>query len=131
MVYVFFNEISYYMEHAFLGSFQQIYKYVLITLLRPLEICKGFLHFTVTQLNLEAQLLFFSISVYRIKYSLFLQIPERIQNSIKHLRCIFVNTINDLKSLTRFLNSFVLDIWLGSKYASEVCFSHVFFNKVD
>ena len=29
-----------------------------------------------------------------------------------------------------FLNSSILDVWLDSKYASEVCFSRVIFNKI-
>ena len=39
------------------------------------------------------------------------------------------NKRNGLNPLTIFLNSFVLDAWLGSKHTSEGCFSRLTFNK--
>ena len=39
---------------------------------------------------------------------------------------LFTKTRNGLKALAIFLNSFILDAWLGSKYASEMCFSRKF-----
>ena len=44
---------------------------------------------------------------------------------------LFTKTRNGLKALAIFLNSFILDAWLGSKYASEMCFSRVIFNRID
>ena len=44
---------------------------------------------------------------------------------------LFVKTRNGLKALAISLNSFILDAWLGSKYASEMCFSRVIFNRID
>ena len=44
---------------------------------------------------------------------------------------LFVNIRNYLKPFTIFSSSFILDVWLGSKYASEACFSRVIFNKID
>ena len=44
---------------------------------------------------------------------------------------LFTKTRNGLKALAIFLNSFILDAWLGSKYASEMCFSRVIFNRTD
>ena len=44
---------------------------------------------------------------------------------------LFTKTRNGLKTLAIFLNSFILDAWLGSKYASEMCFSRVIFNRID
>ena len=41
---------------------------------------------------------------------------RRIQNSVKHLRWSFLQ-----KPLITFTKSFILDVWLGSEYASEVC----------
>ena len=39
------------------------------------------------------------------------------------------NKRNGLNPLTIFLNSSVLDAWLGSKHTSEGCFSRLTFNK--
>ena len=88
----------------------------------------------LVNLDIEAQYIF-SVSLYAIKH-LHLQAYY-----IKHLqaysglsqiskRGVFENTRNGLKLLVIFLNSSMLDAWLGSKYASEVCLSHVIFNKI-
>ena len=44
---------------------------------------------------------------------------------------LYVNIRNSLKLLAIFENSFMLDVWLGSKYASEVCFSRVIFARMN
>ena len=42
---------------------------------------------------------------------------------------VFTNMRNGLKPLAIFLNSSILDVWLGSKYTSEVCFLRNFLTK--
>ena len=42
---------------------------------------------------------------------------------------LFANIRNDLKLLAIALNSSISDVWLSSKYASEVCLSRAIFTK--
>ena len=82
-------------------------------------------------MNIEAQFLqFYRLSLYDNAFTS--QMTERrIQNSVKYLRYrAFFEYKKRFKAISYFLNSSILDVWLGSKYASEVCFSRVILNKI-
>ena len=59
------------------------------------------------------------------------EIQFRIQASVKYLRWSFCEHKKQVKAVSYFLNSSILDAWLGSKYTFEVRFSRIFFNKID
>ena len=43
------------------------------------------------------------------------------QNYVKHLKwCFFSKIVNDIKPLTIWANSFILEVWRGSNYASAL-----------
>ena len=44
---------------------------------------------------------------------------EAYSEPCKHLRWSFVKKVNDFQSLTIFAKSSILNVWLGSEYASE------------
>ena len=113
-----------------------------------LMICDSFLHFTVI---IEACVIFRRYNTikhflqYAIFYSLLSIVPCPIRQNIylsikteayaglsqRSKMEFFVNIRNYLKLFTIFSSSFILEVWLGSKYASDVCFSRVIFNKID
>ena len=54
--------------------------------------------------------------------SLFIHMPRRIQNPVKHLRLsFFCENSKQLKTVNYFFKkSSIADVWLGSKYASDM-----------
>ena len=98
-----------------------------------LESPNNVLYFDVViEWNIEAQYIYiFQVSLYTRKHLLLNRYRGAFRTQSNICDGAFTKTRNGLKALAIFLNSFILDAWLGSKYASEMCFSRVIFNRID
>ena len=60
--------------------------------------------------------------------TLYIRFQGRIKNPVRHLRGCFVEIINGIEPLTILIKHFILNIWQGSKYASDFKIHTLTFN---